>query len=82
MLEGLHRSPTDAGLSITAWPLATVAVAPLAGRLIGRVPDGLLGAVGLVLMTTGLALLAVLPGEPGNVFVSTLFAGNKVYVLP
>ena len=66
LLEGLHRSPADAGLLIMAWPLATVAMAPLAGRLIGRVPDGLLGAAGLTLMATGLALLAGLPGEPGS----------------
>lgn len=66
LLEGLHRPLADAGLFITAWPLATAAMASLAGRLIGRVPDGLLCAAGLVLMTTGLALLAVLPGTPGN----------------
>ena len=66
LLEGLHRSPADTGLLITAWPLATVAMAPLAGRLIGRFADGLLGAVGLSLMASGLALLAVLPWEPGN----------------
>lgn len=70
LLEGLHRSPADAGLLITAWPLATVAMAPFAGRLIGRVSDGLLGAVGLVLMAIGLACVAVLPGEPGNADVA------------
>ena len=66
LLEGLQRSPADAGLLITVWPLATVAIAPLAGRLIGRVPDGLLGAVGLALMAAGLALLGALPLDPGN----------------
>ena len=70
LLDCLHRPPADAGLLITAWPLATVVMAPLAGRLIGRVPDGLLCAVGLVLMATGLAFLVVLPGEPGNADVA------------
>ena len=70
LLEGLHRSLADTGLLISAWPLATVALAPLAGRLIGRVPDGLLGALGLVLMATGLALLTGLPGESGNADVA------------
>ena len=70
LLEGLHRSLADTGLLISAWPLATVALAPLAGRLIGRVPDGLLGALGLVLMATGLALLTGLPVESGNADVA------------
>ena len=38
--------PAQAGLLITAWPLTIVVVAPLAGLLIGRYPDGLLGAIG------------------------------------
>jgi DHA2 family multidrug resistance protein-like MFS transporter len=40
--------------------------APIAGRLIGRVADGLLGAIGLALMASGLVGLALLPALPGN----------------
>ena len=58
------------GLLITAWPIATVITAPIAGRLIGRVPDGLLGAVGLALLACGLALLALLPADPGNLDIA------------
>lgn len=65
LLEGLQRSAGDAGLLITAWPLATAAMAPFAGRLIGRVPDGLLGACGLLLMALGAVALAALPHGPG-----------------
>lgn len=61
LLDAWGRSHLEAGLLITAWPLAIVAMAPLAGRLIGRVPDGLLGGIGLGLMALGLALLAALP---------------------
>lgn len=64
LLEGLGRSHLQAGLLITAWPLAIVVVAPIAGRLIGRVPGGLLGAIGLGVMALGLALLALLPAQP------------------
>lgn len=66
MLDSYGRSPLQAGLLITAWPLAIVVVAPIVGRLIGRYPDGLLGGVGLGAMATGLALLAALPAQPAN----------------
>jgi DHA2 family multidrug resistance protein-like MFS transporter len=70
LLEGLGRSHAQAGLLITAWPLGTIVMAPIAGRLIGRVPDGLLGAFGLALMASGMALLASLPATPGNVDIA------------
>ena len=64
LLQGLGRSPAEAGLVLTAWPIATVLVAPLAGRLIGRVSDGLLGGIGLVALALGLALMVLLPQQP------------------
>jgi DHA2 family multidrug resistance protein-like MFS transporter len=66
MLESYGRSHLDAGLLITAWPLAIVVLAPVAGRLIGRVPDGLLAGAGLGILAVGLALLAMLPAQPDN----------------
>jgi DHA2 family multidrug resistance protein-like MFS transporter len=66
LLDAYGRSHLEAGLLITAWPLAIVAMAPFAGRLIGRYPDGLLGGIGLGLLALGLALLAALPADPGN----------------
>jgi DHA2 family multidrug resistance protein-like MFS transporter len=65
-LEALGRSHAQAGLLITAWPLATVLAAPVAGRLIGRVPDGLLGSIGLATMACGLAAMAMSPAQPAN----------------
>lgn len=67
LLDTYGRSHVEAGLLITAWPLAIVVMAPIAGRLIGRYSDGLLGGIGLALLATGLALLAALPANPGNV---------------
>jgi len=64
LLDGLGRSHGEAGLVLTAWPLATAATAPVAGRLIGRLADGLLGGIGLATMGLGLALLALLPSDP------------------
>lgn len=66
LLDAYGLSPVQAGLLITAWPLAIVAAAPLAGFLIGRYPDGLLGGVGLALMSLGLLLLALLPAQPSH----------------
>ncbi|MDP9898870.1 MFS transporter [Variovorax ginsengisoli] len=66
LLDVYGRTHIQAGLLITAWPLAIVVFAPIAGRLIGRYPDGLLGGIGLGLLAAGLALLAALPAEPSN----------------
>ncbi|MDB5731379.1 MAG: putative transporter, MFS-type [Variovorax sp.] len=66
MLEHFGRSPFQAGMLITAWPLAIVVVAPIAGRLIGRYPGGLLGGIGLGVMAFGLAAMALLPAQPGD----------------
>ena len=66
LLDVYGRSHLEAGLLITAWPLAIVAFAPIAGRLIGKYPDGLLGGIGLGLLASGLTLLAALPAQPSN----------------
>ena len=75
LLEAYRRPPSTAGLLITAWPIATIIAAPLAGRLIGgRVADGVLGAVGLSVLSAGLALLAGLPAAPGNLDIAMRMA--------
>ena len=66
LLETHGRTPLQAGLLITAWPLAIVAVAPVAGRLIGRYPDGLMGGIGMAVFAAGLLLLAQLPAQPSD----------------
>lgn len=66
LLDVYGRTHLQAGLLITAWPLAIVVMAPIAGRLIGRYPDGLLGGIGLGLLAIGLGLLASLPTQPDN----------------
>ncbi len=64
LLGPYGRSHIEAGLLLTAWPISLVVMTPIAGRLIGRIPGGVLGCVGLGLMTLGLLLLAVLPAQP------------------
>lgn len=66
LLEAQGRSHLAAGLLITAWPLATAVTAPLAGRLIGRHPDGLLGGIGMAVFTAGLLSLGLMPAQPAD----------------
>lgn len=57
-------SAVTTGLVMTAWPAIIVIVAPLAGLLVERVHAGLLGGIGLLIMTCGLFLLAWMPETP------------------
>jgi DHA2 family multidrug resistance protein-like MFS transporter len=66
LLEVQGRTHMEAGLLLTAWPLATVVVAPIAGRLIGRYPAGWLGGIGMAVFATGLLSLGWLPAQPSN----------------
>ena len=61
LMETHGVSIGQAGLLISAWPLALAVVAPMVGRKIGRIPAGRLGAMGMALFAAGLVALAVLP---------------------
>jgi DHA2 family multidrug resistance protein-like MFS transporter len=63
-LDAWHRTPGQVGLLMACWPIGSIGAAALAGRLIGRYPDGLLGAIGLGTLAAGLALLALAAGQP------------------
>lgn len=52
------------GFLITPWPFAIVFAAPLSGILSDRYSAGVLGGVGLMALTIGLALLATLGAHP------------------
>ncbi|HLJ60921.1 MAG TPA: MFS transporter [bacterium] len=60
----LGRSQVETGLLMTPWPLAVAAIAPIAGRLADRRPAGVLGGVGLAMLSAGLVLVALLPAHP------------------
>ncbi len=60
----LGRGQVDTGLLMTPWPLAVAAIAPIAGRLADRRPAGILGGLGLALLSAGLVLVALLPRHP------------------
>lgn len=63
----LHRTQLETGFFLTPWPLVVAIMAPIGGRLSDRYPVGILGGLGLVLLGIGMALLAMLPPNPGTV---------------
>ncbi len=56
----LQRSPVQTGFLIAPWAIVVAAAAPLAGRMSDRYEPGLMGGIGLALLATGLASLALL----------------------
>lgn len=60
----LGRTPFEAGLLLTPWPIAVGCVAPFAGRLADRYPVWILSTAGLGIMALGLVFLAMLPAQP------------------
>lgn len=60
----LHRNPVDTGFLMTSWPIIVALAAPIAGRLSDRYPPGLLGGVGLAILSLGMVSLALLPADP------------------
>ncbi|WP_036302461.1 MFS transporter [Methylobacterium sp. 77] len=62
--DALHLSATETGFLMTPWPIAIAIMAPISGRLADRYAPGILGGIGLALMSAGLASLALLPAVP------------------
>jgi MFS transporter, DHA2 family, multidrug resistance protein len=62
----LGLTQVQTGLLITPWPFAIIFAAPLAGFLSDRYSAGILGGIGLAVLTAGLVLLATLGAHPGE----------------
>ncbi len=58
------RSQVATGLLMTPWPVTVAIIAPIAGRLADRYPAGILGGIGLGVLSLGFVLLAMLPAQP------------------
>ena len=62
----MHRSAVATGLLVTPWPLLVAVAAPLAGRLSSHYPAAVLGSIGLLVLASGLTLLATMPAAPAD----------------
>ncbi|HTI84814.1 MAG TPA: MFS transporter [Acetobacteraceae bacterium] len=63
-------SPIQIGVLITPWPAALVVMAPIAGRLADRHSAGVLGGLGLAVMTLGLLMVLFMPHQPSQLNVA------------
>jgi DHA2 family multidrug resistance protein-like MFS transporter len=62
-IQRLGHSAVETGLFMTPWPVGVAVTAPIAGRLADRYPAGVLGGLGLMVMSAGLTLLALFPAD-------------------
>ena len=63
---GWGMSAVQTGLLLTPWPVCTGIMAPIAGPLSDRYPPAILGGVGMMILCTGLVLMATLPAGSGD----------------
>ena len=59
----LHRDPVQTGFLMAPWAIVVAAMAPIAGRLSDSQAPGLMGGIGLVILSAGMAAMALLPGD-------------------
>jgi DHA2 family multidrug resistance protein-like MFS transporter len=62
-IQRVGHSAAETGLLMTPWPVGVALAAPIAGRLADRYPAGILGSLGLLVMASGLTLLALFPAQ-------------------
>ena len=60
----MGHSQVETGFLMTPWPAVVGVMAPIAGRLSDRYPAGILGGIGLILLSAGMASLALMPQNP------------------
>ncbi len=59
----LHRDPVQTGFLMAPWAIVVAAMAPIAGRLSDSQAPGLMGGIGLVILSAGMAAMALLPAD-------------------
>jgi DHA2 family multidrug resistance protein-like MFS transporter len=59
----LGRDPIQTGFLMTPWSIVVALIAPMAGRLSDTYPPGLLGGIGLAILSAGMVSLAIMPAD-------------------
>jgi DHA2 family multidrug resistance protein-like MFS transporter len=67
LIGTLGRSQVETGFLITPWPVVVAIMAPTAGFLADRYRVGVLGGIGLAILSCGMLLLVTIPHD-ANVF--------------
>ncbi len=67
MHNRMGATPVEMGLVITAWPICNMFTAMAAGFLVERIHAGVLGGVGLAMLSVGLLSFGVLPEDLQNI---------------
>lgn len=72
--EHLGQSAAHAGLLLTAWPAAVALTALVAGKMSDRISAGLLGGIGLAILTLALLSLLTVTAESADGLVAMRLA--------
>jgi DHA2 family multidrug resistance protein-like MFS transporter len=59
----LHRDPVQTGFLMAPWAVVVAACAPIAGRLSDSQAPGLMGGIGLAILSVGMAGMALVPAD-------------------
>ena len=70
LLHTFGMNAVETGVVMTSWPFIVMFVAPLSGSLSDRVHPGLLGGLGLLLMSAGCFLLSYIPGDASHLDIA------------
>lgn len=72
--EYLGKSAAHASLLLTAWPAAAALTAMVAGKMSDRMSAGLLGAIGLAILTVGLLSLLTVTADSADGLIAMRLA--------
>jgi DHA2 family multidrug resistance protein-like MFS transporter len=71
----MHYSPLETGLLLAPWPIATMFVTRIIGRLTDTYAPSVIGTIGLVGTASGLTLFAILPAHPIGLVIAGAITG-------
>lgn len=73
MQDELAMNSIETGLLMTSWPIAVALTAPFAGKLSDRIPSGILGGIGMIIMSVGIFSLLFIDRETSHLMIVVQF---------